>query len=591
MPTTFSHFHTLFPFLRWLKWYPKSWLSYDVLSGLTLAFVVLPQSIAFAIIAGIPVEYGIYAAMIPPIIAGLYGTSSHLITAPNNAVAIVVASILAPLMAAGYSVEVIFLLGIMVGVFQLIMGLFRMGFILDFISRSVILGFTAGAALAIGLNQIKYTIGVPIDDSGLFYQTLINAAKSLPDVNIYSVGITCGTMIMIYLLDKIFKRVPAALIALLTFILISFIFNLPNHGVATVGQINNDLPSFAFPQFSLNLFRELVMPAGALALLGLMSTTSISRSIAIQSHQILNNDREVVGQGLANMAAGFLQGMPVAGSFSLSNSAWRMGAKSSLTAVFMGISMFFVIKVFAPVTPYLPLPAIAGMLFMVIPKMIRFQDLKATVMATRGDAAVVAVTFTSTLFLKLEFAVYAGIMLSIFLHLAKVSHPKINAVLPKEPGSLMIPDKEDIPCPQMAIFKIEGSLFFGSAEYTKNYLLLYMDNHPNMKHMVIRLDGIEVLDASGMTTLEEVHEKLLARGGHLALAGCGTTHVETLANAGFIQRIGRDYVRRNTSDAITQLMATFSHAKCYQCPYYHFLECQNLKNMGEEQMEKTQNAS
>ena len=155
----------------------------------------------------------------------------------------------------------------------------------------------------------------------------------------------------------------------------------------------------------------------------------------------------------------------------------------------------------------------------------------------------------------------------------------------------MVPDPEDIPCPQMGITKVEGSLFFGSAEYTKNHLLLYLDNHPNMKHMVLRLEGIEVLDASGIATLEEIHEKLLARGGHLALAGCDAAHVETLANAGFIQRIGSDYIRRSTEDAMKQLMQTFSYVKCYQCPHKHFFECKGFKKQGKEKMESVKNES
>ena len=589
MPTILNLIYSMFPFLRWLRHYPRRWLTQDMLSGFTLSFVILPQSIAFAIIAGLPVEYGIYAAMIPPIIAGLYGTSSHLITGPTNAAAIVVASILAPLLALGYGIEIVLLLGLMVGCFQLMLGVFKMGFIMDFISRSVVLGFTAGAALSIGLKQIKYAMGTPIDDTGLFYQTLLNAAMNVPNINIFSLSIALGTMLIIFSLDKIFKRIPAALVALLAAICVSFVFNLPQYGVTTVGQMQTDFPSFAMPHMNTALFRELAIPAVALALLGLISATSISRSIAIQSHQVLNNDREVIGQGLSNISASLFQGMPVAGSFSLSNSAWKIGAKSSLTGVFMGIGMFLIIKVFAPAAPFLPLAAIAGMLFMVIPKMIRLSDLKATVMATHGDAAVVVVTFVATLFLKLEFAVYVGVFLSIFLHLAKTSHPKIISVLPKEPGEHMIPDKEDIPCPQMAISKIEGSLFFGSAEYTKNYLLLYLDNHPNMKHLVLRFDALEVLDASGLSTLEEIHEKLLSRGGHLALAGCNALHLEILSNAGFISRIGNDFVRRSTADAMKQLMETFNHAKCYECPYKHFHECRGFKKLGKAKMESIKN--
>jgi len=282
--------------------------------------------------------------------------------------------------------------------------------------------------------------------------------------------------------------------------------------------------------------------------------------------------------------------MPVAGSFSLSNSAWKFKAKSSLVSVFMGVGMMAVVKGFAVVLPYLPLAAISGMLFMVIPRMVKWADIRLNLLATRSDAATLIVTLLATLLLPLEFAIYAGVLLSIVLHLAKTSHPQITPSLPVKAGQRMQPDTDDTPCPQMGIIKLEGSIFFGSADYLKNYLHLYLNNHPHMQNLLLRIHGVEVLDASGVMVLKEIHERLKIRGGSLAISGCSKTHLETLANAGLVHLIGSAFIRRSTFHAASTLMENFSRTRCHACPHKHFKECRAFKKEGQQQLESDYHA-
>ena len=578
--------HTLFPFTRWLSRYPMRWLPNDLMAGITLGFIVLPQSIAFSLIAGVPMSYGIYAAIIPPIIAGLYGVSSHLVTGPTNASSIVILSVTAPLLASGgHGFEIVLMLAVMVGIIQIVLGAFRMGFMMDFISQSVVIGFTAGAGFLIGVKQLKYAFGAPIDDKGPFYETFINLGFAWQDFNPYTLALTGGTMLAIFMLDRITKKIPSPLIALSLAIAATYFFHLQDHGVITVGEFAANLPRFHIPPMSWELMQELVVPAFALALLGLMASTSITKSISIQSKQTLNNNKEIISQGMANIGSGFFGGMPVAGSFSLSTSAWKFNAKSSLVSVFMGFGMMMVIKGFAVVLPYLPLAAISGMLYMVIPRMVKWADIKLNILATRSDAATLIVTLLATLFLPLEFAIYVGVLLSVVLHLAKTSQPQITPSLPVKAGLRMQPDVDDTPCPQMGIIKLEGSLFFGSADYIKNYIHLYLNNHPHMQNLLLRIHGLEVLDASGVMILKEIHERLKVRGGSLAISGCSRIHLETLANAGLVHLIGSDYIRRSTFHAVNSLMDDFSRTRCHACPHKHFKECRALKKEGLQQLE------
>lgn len=584
-PATNSLIQTLFPFMRWLPRYPVRWLSPDIMAGITLGFIVLPQSIAFSFIAGLPITYGIYAAIVPPIIAGLYGVSSHLITGPTNASSIVILSVTAPLFAMGQPFEIVLILAFLVGLVQLLLGAFRMGFMMDFISQSVVIGFTAGAGFLIGVKQLKYAFGVPIADNGPFYETFFNLGFAYQDFNPYTLALCGSTMAAIFILDRITKRIPSPLMALSLAIALTYFFNLTEKGVETVGAFTASLPSFMPPPFAWATIQEMVIPAFALALLGLMASTSISKSISIQSKQALNNNREIRAQGLANIASAFFGGMPVAGSFSLSNSAWKFKAKSSLVSVFMGLGMMVIVKGFAVVLPYLPLAAISGMLFMVIPRMVKWADIKLNLLATRSDAATLIVTLLATLLLPLEFAIYAGVLLSIVLHLAKTSHPQITPSLPAKAGMRMLPDTDDTPCPQMGIIKLEGSIFFGSADYIKNYLHLYLNNHPHMQNLLLRIHGVEVLDASGVMILKEIYERLKVRGGSLAIAGCSKIHLETLANAGLVHLIGSEFIRRSTFHAASSLMGNFSRTRCHACPHKHFKECRAFKKEGQQQLE------
>ena len=583
---------TLFPFLAWLRHYQLGWLRYDIAAGLTVALVALPQSIAFALIAGLPIKYGIYAAMMPTLMAGLYGSSRHLNTGPTNPISIVVYSALTPFVAMGYPPETVLLLAFMMGSIQLLFGLFRLGVVIDFISHSVVVGFTAGACVLILVQQLKYALGAPLANRGPFYTTFVDLVHKYDQINPYAVGVTLLTMGTIWLVDRLSKRrFPSALAGMMMGCLMMYAFNLQRFGVEAVGIIHAGWPTLTLPPFSLPLMQEMALPALALALLGLIESSSIAKSLAVQSRQMLNNNKEITGQGLSNLAAAFTGAMPVAGSFSRSAMMPRIGTKTSLTSVFAGLGMIAVVLLLEPAVAYLPLAAIAGMLFMVVPRMLHPNDIRLNLMATRGDGATLIVTFLATLLLKLEFAVYVGVLLSITLYLAKTSKPSIVSVVPNKPGGKLLPDEENQPCPQMGIMALEGSLFFGSAQTARSELNKFLLNHPETGRLLLRMHHVEVLDASGVAVLQEIHLKLADRGGQLALAGCSGENTEVLTNSGLMHLLGAAYVRRNTSKAMEELFKGFSPKKCYACPHIYFNECRALKQAGKTMVRLEQEES
>lgn len=229
---------------------------------------------------------------------------------------------------------------------------------------------------------------------------------------------------------------------------------------------------------------------------------------------------------------------------------------------------------------YIPLASIAGILFITCWRMLDFHNIALNLRATRGDALTLIVTFCATLLLNLEFAIYIGVLLSIGLYLARTANPFMRALKPQTPGGTMEHDERDEPCPQMGIIGIDGSVFFGSAEFIRNDLTRYLDNHPDMQNLLIRMHNVEVLDASGVTSLEAVHNILHKRGGRLSLAGLSRMNTQVLNNSGLMSLIGTDYVRLHTANAMTSLFHTFSTKRCHHCPYAHFKECRKLKRHG-----------
>jgi SulP family sulfate permease len=569
------------PFVAWLRHYRGGHLRADLFAGLTVAVVALPQSMAYALIAGLPVQYGLYASIVPAVVGSLWGSSAHLITGPTTAVSLVVFSTLSGVAAPGSAayLELAFFLALMIGGIQIAMGLARLGNLLNFVSHAVLLGFTAGAAVLIAFKQLPGLLGIPLDKGDAFLVSLFKIFISLDQAHLATFLLGVATVAVILVVKRFRPQWPGTLLAMIAVGFAVFLLDLDQRGVAVVGAIPASLPPFNLPTAgAMAQVGQLAPGALAIAILGLVEAVSIAKSIADQTRQRLNVNREFFAQGMANVGAALFSGYPGSGSFTRSAVNYRAGGRTPMSAVVSALAIALVALTAGPLAAKLPLAALAGVLIVVAYELIRVRDIARTIRTTRSDAAVLVITFLATLLLNIEFAIYIGILLSIGLHLARTSHPRIDSVTPdKESGKLM-PAAPGAICCQMDIVQIEGSIFFGSAAFVMDDLQRRLRQHPDVANLLLRMHHVNTIDASGIHVLEILLEEIQHRGGGLFFAGVHHQVFLALKNSGLLRDAGETHVHARTGRAIRHIMReNFCPDICAACPLYIFEECRALK--------------
>jgi len=403
----------------WMPW--KAWrhrvnrasLRQDALAGLTGALIVLPQGIAYAAIAGLPPEYGLYCAIGPALVAALFGSSWHLVSGPTAAISIVVFSALAPLAAPG-SPQYILLaltLGFLVGAVQLAVGLARLGRLAHHISHSVVVGFTSGAAFLIAASQLKHFFGLKGVTASGFFGQLSQTMTLLPQAQIQIAAV--GTLALVAAIASRFihRGIPHMIVGMVAAGFLAAWLG----GVPTVGELPAALPRLSVPSFDLAIWSQLGISAAIIAVLALTEAIAIARSVALRSGQKIDSNQEVVGQGLSNLAGSFLSGYPSSGSFTRSGLNFDAGAKTPLAAVFASLFLMIILALIARWITYLPMAAMAGILFLVAWGLIDRKEIVAIFRGPRHERVVLMVTFVATLVVQLEYAVFIGIAVSLLL--------------------------------------------------------------------------------------------------------------------------------------------------------------------------------
>ncbi len=569
------------PFVPWLRSYRSQHLRADLIAGLTVAVVAIPASMAFALIAGLPVQIGLYASILPTIIGCLWGSSAHLITGPTTAVSFLVLAALNQLAEPGspHYVELAFALSLVVGLIQAGMGLVRLGVFLNFISHSVILGFSAGAAVLIALEQLPNIMGLQVSKKGPAIAMLLNVVGDLNKVHLITLLLGALTIFVIVLLKKLRPAWPGMLIAMIVAGGAVGLFDLSTRGVALVGSIPRSLPPFHSPvTVAIENFTDLVPGALTIALLGLVEAVSIAQAIAKQTRQRLNINQEFIGQGFSNIGAAFFSGYPGSGSFIRSAVNFRSGARSPMSGVIAGLTVAVIVLLAAPLAGSLPRATLAGVLLVVAVDMIHLEDIRRGFRSTRNDAAVLTVTFLGTLLLNIEFAVYAGVLLSIGLHLKTASHPRIYSTVPDLISGKMVGSAFGRMCCQMDVIRIEGSIFFGSSAFVLEDLQRRLKSHPHMSCLLIRMHQVNNFDASGVHALEQVNEELRERGGGLYFSGVNARVFQVFKNSGLLREFGDARIHSSTRSAIRQAMReSFCPLICATCEFAVFQECSELK--------------
>ena len=582
----------LLPFLAWWPMVNRRTLKADLWAGLTGAVIVLPQGVAFAAIAGLPPVYGLYAAMVPVVVAALFGSSFHLISGPTTTASLVIFANVSQLATPGSAeyLHLVLALTLLAGLFKLSLGIARLGGVVNFVSHSVVTGFMAGAAILIATSQLGHFFGLTLPRGGAFLDTWIALFRQLPQTNprVLCVGVT--TMFAAFGIRQLSPKLPALLLAMIVGSLVSLAINGQAHGVALIGALPASLPPLSLPWFDLDTLRTLVPGAVAVAMLGLAEAVSIARAVATRSNQHIDNSQEFVGQGLANVVGSFFSAYATSGSFTRTGVNFEAGAKTPLAAVFSALFLAAIVLLIAPFTAYLPIAAMAGVILMVAGGLVNVSAIRHIAHTDKSEAGILAATLLATLFTELQFAIYAGVILSLLMYLRRTSHPHFITLAPDPASphrSLVNVRRQPLPeCPQLKILRLDGSIFFGAVNHIAEELHRIAEKSPEQCHILILGSGINFVDAGGCHMLFHEAGTMRLAGREIFFCSLKSEVLELLKRGGCLARIGAANVFPDKSSAIAGIVSRLDPERCACCHVRVFAEC--ARRPGGEEAEEVE---
>lgn len=571
----------LLPFLRWWHMVDRITLRADAIAGLTGGLVLVPQAVAFATIAGMPPEYGLYAAMLPAIVAAMWGSSWHLVSGPTTAISIVVFATISPLASPGSSeyIALVLTLTFLVGLFKLSMGLLRLGTLVNFVSHAVVLGFTAGAAVLIAASQIKNFFGIDIARGSSVYRILLGLGQQLTQINPWVTTVACVTVLAGVLTRRRWPRAPYLIVAMVAGGIVAALLDLflgsSRTLIGNVGALNVGLPPLSYPPLSPGALEQLAPVAIAVTLLSLTEAISVARAIAVKSGQVIDSNQEFIGQGLSNLAGAFFSGYASSGSFNRSGLNFDSGARTPLAAVFSAVFLLLIVVFLAPLARYLPVPAMAGILFIVAWGLIDFHHIAEVVRVSRQESVVMGVTFLATLTLQLQYAIFIGVLVSLLLFLNRTAKPGIEDVKPVLlNGPTGFANDTGLPdCPQLKIVRINGPIFFGAVNYVAAEMRRIDERNPMQRSLLLIGTGIGFVDIEGAHWLALEARRRRALGGALYIANMKDEPLEMMHRCGADQDIGAANQFRIGEDVIGQLFPRLDKTICSGCKVRIFGPC------------------
>ncbi|EIO3982026.1 SulP family inorganic anion transporter [Vibrio vulnificus] len=482
----------LFPFLKWLPSVNVQSLQADFWAGLTGAIIVLPQGIAYAMIAGLPAEFGLYTAIIPAILASLFGSSHHLISGPTAALSVIVFTTVSQFAepSTPLYIQLCFTLTLCAGLIQLLFGLLRFGAVVNFVSHSVVLGFTAGAAIVIGVSQLKHVLGLQYNSGETAMENLLLLGSHFVDFNDKELSVGMVTILVCVMCKRIWPKLPHMLLATLASMAFALWMNQAGYSVLMVSEVSSSYLSLSSPFAGLSHVEPMLGGIVAVAMLGLVEAISISRSVALKSRQSLDSNQEFVGQGISNIVGSFFSCYVSSGSFTRSGVNYSSGAKTPLAAVFAALLLLVIMLLFAPYAAYIPIAGMGGLLLVVAWHLVDVHHITTIVKHDKKEAVVLVATCLAALFLHLELSIYVGVGASLFFYLRKTSRPAIEQLSHDE---LKLEQHDDI-----AVIRINGSIFFGCVQYLHQEM-----QSVRAKHLIILGRGINFIDHLGVQMLDD----------------------------------------------------------------------------------------
>ena len=562
-----NNLHRFFPFLGWQRFTAKT-VREDIIAGVTVSLVAIPQALAYAQLAGVPPYYGLYAAFIPTIIGVLFGSSAILSTGPVAMTSLLTAASIAPLAAAGteqfYTYAI--LLALLAGMIQIGFGLARMGVLLNFLSQPVLMGFINAAALIISLSQIPALLGISIKQSKHLLVDTWNVMVNFDSLHGMSLAIGLGAIALLFVFKKFFPKLPGVLITVGLFTWISYATGFSEHGGRVVGDIPTGLPSLTVPSFEWAAIRDLLPAAFVVALISFVEAMSSCKVIAMKTRTRWDENQELIGQGLAKVAAAFCQSMPVSGSFSRSAINLAANARTGLSSLISAGFVLATLMFFTGALYHLPKPVLAAMIMMAVANLVNFQSIRHAWQAGKDDGIAAIVTFFATLVFapNIQNGILTGIILSLVLFLYRRMRPRIVVALGlHQDGTLRDAARFDLQLlpPQVGALRFDSSLLFFNVAFFEDAVLKLMQLKPQAKYILIAGHGINHLDGSGVEIISSLVRHLHESGITLVFSGLKMQVLEVMERTGLVKAIGNNNIYSTDKIAIEALhtrVQTFS---------------------------------
>jgi len=517
-----------FPFLRWIHELkdPKI-LRADLIAGLTVALVLIPQSMAYATLAGLPEVYGLYIAFVPVFIAALWGSSRQLGTGPVAVVSTMTATVLTPvvlvMLEPGHTPEeylalyipTAMFLTLLVGVFQFLLGFFRLGAVVNFLSHPVIVGFTNAAALFIGLTQVSKIFGVDMPGGAADHFLTVRiwgVIQNLDKTHMATLIMGVSAFAIMIGLKRYVPKFPCVLAAVVSTTIVSYLIGFKEMGGKVVGTIPEGLPGFAMPAFSYEAFSGLFIGAIIISLVGFMEAISIAKAMAAKTKDRIDPNQELIGQGLGNITGSFFQSYPSSGSFSRSAVNLNAGAKTGFSSVVTAIIVVITLLFLTPLLYHLPKATLAAVVIMAVFGLINLQSVKHIWHTNKHDGIAAIITFVATIGSapKLDHGIIIGAVLAIVLYLYRTMRPRVAILGRYKDGTLHdVETYKDLSTDEnITAVRFDGSLYFANVSYFEDAMLKAVADHPNAKYLLVVGDGINQIDASGEEVLHHLVERL-----------------------------------------------------------------------------------
>ncbi len=531
----------------------------DLLAGITVSLVAIPQSLAYAQLAGVPAYYGLYAALIPTVIGALFGSSNQLSTGPVAMTSLLTAASIAPLAAHGsdlfYSYAI--LLALISGVFQIAFGVLRIGVLLNFLSNPVLMGFINAAAIIIGLSQLPTLLGISAAQSKHFMLDIAHVVMHIDTAHLLSLGFGVTAILMLLGFKKYAPKLPGVLITVATLTLLSYLVGYDQMGGRVVGEVPQGLPTLSMPPMDWQATVAL-LPAGfVIALISFMEAMSSCKVISIKTRQPWDENKELIGQGLAKVAAAFCQSMPVSGSFSRSALNLASDAKTPLSSIISAAFVLLTLLFFTSLLYPLPKPVLAAIIMMAVINLINFQTIKNAWRANRDDGVAAIITFISTLAFapNIQNGILTGIILSLSLMLYRMMRPRIAILGLHSDTTLRDAVRHNLPPlhPKLGAVRFDGSLSFVNVSYFEDALLKLEIENPELEYILVQSSGINEVDASGIEMLRNLLTRFKSAGIKLGFSAVKKQVLDVMDRTGLSAEIGPENIFATDGLAVDEI--------------------------------------